>query len=54
VRPGRVWYLLALAVFLAGVGWIVLGLISASHQVDSFPRVPLPAGGTVTLDRSGG
>ncbi|MBO0815078.1 MAG: hypothetical protein J2P30_08020 [Actinobacteria bacterium] len=54
VRPGRVWYLAALAVFLGGVAWIVLGLISVSHQVDSFPRVPLPAGGTVTLDRSGG
>jgi hypothetical protein len=54
VRPGRAWYLAALAVFLGGVAWIVLGLISVSHQVDSFPRVPLPAGGTVTLARSGG
>jgi len=54
VRPGRVWYLAALAVLLAGVAWIVFGLISVSRQVDSFPRVPLPAGGTVTLDRSGG
>lgn len=54
VRPGRVWYLVALAVLLVGVAWIVLGLISVSHQVDSFPRVPLPTGGTVTLDRSGG
>jgi hypothetical protein len=54
VRPGRVWYLAALAVFLVGVAWIVFGLISVSHQVDSFPRVPLPAGGTVTLGHSGG
>jgi hypothetical protein len=54
VRPGRVWYLAALAVLLVGVAWIVLGLISVSHQVDSFPRVPLPAGGTVVLDHSGG
>lgn len=54
VRPGRVWYLAALAVLLAGVAWIVFGLISVSHQVDSFPRVPLPAGGTVTLASSGG
>jgi len=54
VRPGRVWYLAALAVLLAGVAWMVLGLISVSHQVDSFPRVPLPAGGTVVLDHSGG
>ena len=54
VRPGRVWYLAALAVFLSGVAWIVFGLISVSHQVDSFPRVALPAGGTVILDRGGG
>jgi hypothetical protein len=54
VRPGRVWYLVALAVLLVGVAWIVLGLISVSRQVDSFPRVPLPAGGTVALDHSGG
>src|SRR5262249_26025171 len=54
VRPGRVWYLAALAVLLAGVAWIVFGLISVSRQVASFPRAPLPAGGTVTLDRSGG
>lgn len=54
VRPGRVWYLVALAVFLVGVAWIVLGLISVGRQVDSFPRVPLPTGGTVALDHSGG
>jgi len=54
VRPGRVWYLVALAVFLAGVAWIVFGLISVSHEVDSFPRVALPTGGTVALDHSGG
>jgi hypothetical protein len=54
VRPGRVWYLAALAVLLGGVAWIVFGLISVDHQVDSFPRVPLPAGGTVTLDHNGG
>ena len=54
VRPGRVWYLAALVVLLGGVAWIVFGLISVGHRVDSFPRVPLPAGGTVTLDRTGG
>lgn len=54
VRPGRVWYLVALAVLFVGVAWIVLGLISVSHRVDEFPRVPLPAGGTVALDHSGG
>jgi len=54
MRPGRVWYLVALAVLLVGVAWIALGLISVDHQVDSFPRAPLPAGGTVALDHSGG
>ena len=35
VRPGRVWYLAALAVLLAGVAWAVVGLISVSRQVVS-------------------
>jgi hypothetical protein len=54
MRPGRVWYLVALAVLLVGVAWIALGLISVDRQVESFPRAPLPAGGTVALDHSGG
>jgi hypothetical protein len=54
VRPGRIWYLAALAVFLGGVAWLVFGLLSIGHQIDSFPRVPLPAGGPVTLNHSGG
>jgi hypothetical protein len=54
VRPGRIWYLVPLAVFLGGVAWLVFGLFSVSGQVDSFPRVPLPAGGAVTLNHSGG
>ncbi len=54
VRPSRIWYLAALAVFLGGVAWLVFGLISLGQQIDSFPRVPLPAGGAVTLDHSGG
>jgi len=54
LRPGRVWYLAALAVLLAGTAWLVAGLISISSQVDAFPRVPLPGGGQVTLDHSGG
>jgi hypothetical protein len=39
---------------LAGVAWIVFGLISVSHRVDAFPRVALPAGGAVALDHDGG
>ena len=54
VRPGRIWYLAALAVFLGGVAWLVIGLLSLGHQIDSFPRVPLPAGGAVTLNHGGG
>lgn len=54
VRPGRVWYLAAVAVLLAGAGWLAAGLISISGQVGAFPRVPLPGGGQVTLNHSGG
>ena len=53
VRPGRIWYLGALALLLGGVTWLIAGLISVSNQVNSFPRVPLPAGGTITLNHSG-
>jgi hypothetical protein len=54
VRPGRVWYLVALALFLGGIAVVVFGLISVNNKVNSFPRVPLPAGGAVTLSHSGG
>ena len=33
---------------------MVFGFVSLSSTVDSFARVPLPAGGTVTLNHSGG
>ena len=54
IRPGRIWYLVALLVLLAGVAWLVVGLLSISSRVDSFPRVAIPAGGQITLDHSGG
>jgi hypothetical protein len=54
VRPGRVWYLLALAVFLGGVALLVAGLLGVKGQVDGFQRAPLPQGGQVSLDHSGG
>ncbi len=54
VRPGRIWYLVPLLVLLGGVAWLVLGLVSLSSQIDSFPRVPLPAGGQISLDHTGG
>ena len=54
IRPGRIWYLMALLVLLAGVAWLVVGLLSVSSHIDSFPRVAIPAGGQITLDHSGG
>ena len=54
VRPGRIWYLLALAVFLGGVAWLVLGILGIKGQVDGFQRVPLPQGGAITLGHTGG
>ena len=54
VRPGRIWYLAALAVLLAGVAWLVIGLVTVVGQVSSFQRVALPGQGVVTLKHSGG
>ena len=53
VRPGRAWYLLALAVFLGGVALLAAGLLGVKGQVDGFQRVPLPQGGQVTLGHNG-
>jgi hypothetical protein len=54
IRPGRIWYLVGLVVFLGGVVWLVVGLASVFSHVDSFARVAIPAGGQVSLDHSGG
>jgi hypothetical protein len=54
VRPGRIWYLVPVLLIVGGIAWVVFGFVSLSNQVDSFARVPLPAGGTVTLNHSGG
>jgi hypothetical protein len=54
VRPGRIWYLLAAAIFAAGLAWLIVGIVSLVHTVDDLQRVPLPAGGTITLTHSGG
>jgi hypothetical protein len=54
VRPRRLWYLPALAVLLGGVAWLVVGLLSLSSQINSFPRVGLPASGSpVSLPHAG-
>lgn len=54
VRPGRIWYLVPVLLILGGIAWVVFGFVSLGSKVDSFARVPLPAGGTVTLNHGGG
>jgi hypothetical protein len=54
LRPGRVWYWVALLVLLAGAAWLVLGLVRLNNQIDSFQRVAVPGSGEVSLERSGG
>src|SRR5215475_7441930 len=54
IRPGRIWYLLPLAALLGGVAWIVFGVTSIGSEINSFARAPLPAGGVVSLNHSGG
>ena len=54
VRPGRIWYLVPVLLILGGIAWVVFGFVSLSSKVDSFARVPLPAGGTVALNHDGG
>jgi hypothetical protein len=53
LRPGRVWYWVALLVFLAGAAWLVLGLVMLNSQIDSFQRVALPGKGEISLDHRG-
>ena len=54
IWPGRVWYWVALAVFLAGVAWAVIVLVVLFGQLNSFPRVPDPGQGVISLTHSGG
>jgi hypothetical protein len=43
-----------LAVFVAGLAWLIVGVGSLASTVDGLQRVPLPAGGTVSVSHSGG
>jgi hypothetical protein len=54
IRPGRVWYWVALAVLLVGVAWAVAASVLLFGKVDSFPRVPDPGQGVISLTHSGG
>ena len=54
MRPGRVWYLLALALVVAGVVWLIVGVSSVVSSVNNLQRVPAPGRGTVNLTHSGG
>ena len=54
VRPGRIWYLAAIAIFAAGLAWLIVGIVSIGNTVSNLQRVPLPAGGTISLGHSGG
>ena len=53
LRPGRVWYWVALAVFLAGVAWGAVAVVASVGRVDSFQRVPYPGTGVISLARGG-
>ncbi len=45
--------MIALAVFAAGLAWLIVGIVSLASTVNDLQRVPLPAGGTVSLGHSG-
>jgi hypothetical protein len=54
IRPGRIWYLVPLVALLAGVAWVVFGLMSLGSEINSFQRSPVPGVGVVSLSHSGG
>lgn len=49
----RAWYLVPVAVVLAAVAWVALGLVVLDADVSSFQRVALPGSGEITLTHSG-
>ena len=51
LRPGRVWYWVALAVFVAGVAWWVVSFVMVTERVNSFQRAPFPGTGVISLTR---
>ncbi|HXS67124.1 MAG TPA: hypothetical protein VN767_30060 [Streptosporangiaceae bacterium] len=53
-RPGWIWFVLALAVLVAGIAWLIYGLTSVAGTIDDLQRVPVPGHGTISLTHSGG
>jgi hypothetical protein len=51
LRPGRIWYWVALAVLVAGVAWWVVSFVTVTGRVNSFQRVPFPGTGVISLMR---
>ncbi len=52
-RAGALWYWVAVLVLLAGMAWPLLGVRAADQRIASLQRVPLPAGGRVSLPHRG-
>ena len=52
-RAGALWYWAALLVLLAGMAWPLLGVRAADQRIASLQRVPLPAGGRISLPHRG-
>jgi hypothetical protein len=53
-RPGWIWFLLTLAVLVAGIVWLISGVASVASAINDLRRVPVPGQGTVSLTHSGG
>ena len=51
--PGRFWYWLAVLALCAGIGWPLAGMRVTGMKIQAFQRVPLPAGGRITLPHAG-
>jgi hypothetical protein len=52
-RPGRFWYWPAVLALCAGVIWPLASVRATDMKIQAFQRVPLPAGGRVSLPRAG-
>jgi hypothetical protein len=53
-RPGWMWFVLTLAVLVAGIAWLISGIAGVAGTIDDLRRVPVPGHGTISLPHSGG